>query len=387
MAGSHKAKDSPKGRRDYFLRLLNSKHIDAAIVSDPRHVYYFTGYSTFWLRSTSLLILTHEESCLFIGESRVEDAKKVYDGRIYTFEDYAVNKRMVAYGGFVAEELTKFLKGRKILKRSRRIGLEDWHLPYAYAQAAKRASPKTRFTGISDMILSCRKTKGEDELRNLRRATERLELAYEVARANIAPGRTEIELCRDVMSDSILKHGPFEFSRGDTWVSGKRRTVERKGPPTNRIFHEGDCIILDLQSVENGYWADGARTYVVGKAGEKQQQIFNVLLKAKRKAEVLLRPGTTCRDIYNTVAREIDDAGFSGMFPHHAGHGVGLEDQEGPFFLPGSSERLEEGVVCTIEPGIYHPHVGGFRDEDMYVITKGGFDKLTVSMTKLDQVN
>jgi Xaa-Pro dipeptidase len=379
------AKNSPRERRESFASLLRKKRIDTAIISDPRHVYYFTGYSTFWPRSTSLLILTRGEGYLFLGESRAGDAKKVYDGRIFTFEDYALSKRMIAYGGFVAKELFEFFKVEK-LKGSKRIGLEDWHVPDAYAHAAKLALPKARFTGIADVILSFRKTKGEDELRNLREATDRLEVAYEVARTNITVGKSEIELCRDVMSDSIIRHGPFEFSRGDTWLSGER-TLEMGGPPSNRRFREGDSIILDLQSVANGYWADGARTYIVGKASEKQERIFNVLLEAKRKAEGLLKPGTACRDVYNAVAREIDNAGFSGMFPHHAGHGLGLEDQEGPFFIPGSREKLEEGVVCTIEPGIYHPHIGGFRDEDTYIVTRDGYEKITTPMTKLEQVS
>lgn len=361
--------------------------MDAAIVSDPRHVYYFTGYSTFWPRSTSLLILTREmESCLFLSESRVADAKKVYDGRIATFEDYALSKRMIAYGNFVAEELTKLLKGEKTLRGSRRIGLEDWYIPDVYAQAVKFALPKARLIGIANMILSYRVAKGEDELRNLREATERLDLAYEIARTNIAVGKSEIELCRDVMSDSISRHGSFEFSRGDTWISGER-TLQMAGPPSDRRFREGDSIILDLQSVAKGYWADGARTYIVGKATEEQERIFNALLEAKRKAEELLKPGTACKDVYNIVAKEIDNAGFSGMFPHHAGHGVGLEDQEAPFFIPGSKQKLEKGVVCTIEPGIYNPHVGGFRDEDTYIITADGFEKITTPMTKLEQIS
>jgi Xaa-Pro dipeptidase len=376
-------KNSPRERRHSFLSLLHRKHIDAAIVSDPRHVYYFTGYSTYWPRSTSLLIITPEmDSYLFLGESRAADARKMYDGRIFTFEDYSLRKRMVAYGGFVAEELLEFLKVEKILKRSKRIGLEDWHMPSAYAQAVKVASPKARFTGITDIILSSRRTKGEDELRYIGKATERMELAYEVARAHIAPGKTEMELCRDVMADSIMRHGPFEFSRGDTWVSGER-TIQRSGPPTNRIFRNGDNIILDLQAVANQYWADGARTYIIGPPTQTQKRIFNVILDAKKNAEQHLCPGTACRDVYNAVAETIEKAGFSGLFPHHAGHGLGLEDQEGPFFIPGSKERLEEGVVCTIEPGIYHSDAGGFRDEDTYVITKNGFKKITTPMTKL----
>ena len=375
MTASKEAKDSPRERRDSFIANLRRKRIDAAIVSDPRHVSYFTGYSTFWPRSTSLLIMTNAESYLFLGESRLEEAS-MFDGQIHTFKDYELSRRMIAYGGFVAQELSKFLKGKRILKGSRRIGLEDWHMPYAYVQAVANASPRIRFTGVTDLIMSFRKTKGADELQYIRKATERLELAYAVAKAHIAPGKTEVELCRDVMSDSILRHGPFEFSRGDTWVSGER-TVGRKGPPTVRMLREGDGVILDLQAVANNYWADGARTYVVGAPTQQQERIFNILLEAKRNAEQFLRPGSACKDVYKAVAVTIEKAGFSGLFPHHAGHGIGLEDQEGPFFIPGSKERLEQGMVCTMEPGIYHPQVGGFRDEDIYIITGHGFEKIT----------
>ncbi len=377
MTRDREEKDSPRKRRDAFLNLLRRKHIDAAVVSDFRHVYYFTGYSTFWSRSTSLLILTQAESYLLLGESRAAEARRVYDGHIVTFEDYSLTKRMVAYAGFVAKELSKFLKSERVLKGSRQIGLDDWHMPYAYAEAVALSSPRIRVRGVTEMILSLRRTKGADEIQHITKATERLELAYAVARAHIAPGRTEMELCKDVMSDSILKHGPFEFSRGDTWVSGRERTVVRRGPPTDRIMREGDSIILDLQSVADNYWADGARTYVIGGPSREQERIFNSILNAKRNAEQLLRPGTACKDVYEAVRSTIQKDGYSGLFPHHAGHGIGLEDQEGPFLIPGSHEKLEEGVVCTIEPGIYDARVGGFRDEDIYIITKEGFEKIT----------
>ena len=362
---------------------MNKKRIDAAIITDPRHICYFTGYSTYWARSLSVLILTNADSVLFLGESRASEAGRVFDGRISTFEDYTITKRIVAYEGFVAQELYRFLNDRKLLRGCKSIGLDDWHLPHVYFDAVSHATPRSRLVGISDLILAMRKTKGKDELTNLREATRRLEQAYKTAKANIVIGKSEMELCRDVMSDSILRHGPFEFSRGDTWLSGER-TLEVGGPPSRRKFRKGDSIILDLQAVANNYWADGARTYVVGKPNRKQQEIFNVILNAKRRAEQLLRPGTACKDIYDTVWKEICRAGYSGLFPHHAGHGLGLEDQEGPFFIPGSNEKLEENVVCTIEPGICHPQIGGFRDEDTYIITKDGSEKITTSPLKLE---
>jgi Xaa-Pro aminopeptidase len=144
---------------------------------------------------------------------------------------------------------------------------------------------------------------------------------------------------------------------------------------------------LDLQALCNNYWADGARTYVVGKPKEEQEHIFNVILAAKKKGEELLRPGIASKDVYNAVAREIEKAGYGHGYgwPHHAGHGLGLEVQESPFFIPGSRERLTEGMVCTLEPGIYHPKIGGFRDEDTYIITREGYERITTPTTRLEE--
>jgi len=383
-----KRKNSPRDRRESFVDKLSRKKIDAAIVTDPRHVYYFTGYSTFWPRQTAILILSHDhDSHLFVNSGFFKqgagEAKKVFDGQVSSFVDYDLQKRMIAYEGYVAKEFAKFLTRSKTLRAAQVVGLEDWHIPQAYLKAVSGAVPKVRYIGISDLILNSRKTKGSDELANLREAAKRLDLAYRIAQENIKVGRSEAELCRDVMSDSILRHGPFEFSRGDTWLSGER-TLKIGGPATDRKFRSGDTVLLDLQSLYNNYWADGARTYVVGKPTDEQDHMFNVVLAAMKKGEELLRPATICRDVYNAVAKEITRAGYSGLFPHHAGHGLGLEVQESPFFIPGSRERLEEGVVCTLEPGIYHPKIGGFRVEDTYIITREGHEKITASSSKLE---
>ena len=380
------SKDSPRERRQNLSTTLRRKKIDITILSDPKHVHYLTGYSTFWPRQTSLLVLLNDgQSHLFLGQQRENDARKSYDGEIVTFEDYNLNKRMIAYPGYVAKEFAHFLKTRKTFKGKKTIGVEESHLPLAYTQTISATVRGTRFVDVTPDIMHLRTTKGKDELTNLREATKRLEVAYEIAKRSITEGKSEIELCRDVMSDSILRHGPFEFSRGDTWISGPR-TLEVGGPPTDRRFRRGESIILDLQSTYKGYWADGARTYVVGETNEKQRRLFEVVLSAKKKAEALLKPGAKCSDVYNVVAREIARAGYSGMFPHHAGHGLGLEDQEAPFFIPGSKEKLEEGMVCTLEPGIYHPQIGGLRDEDTYLITEKGFEKFTTSPAFLESV-
>lgn len=107
-------KNSSRERRQYILDRLNRRKIDAAIITDPRHVYYFTGYSTAWPRQTAILILRGDnDSNLFVNSGFFKQgaatAKKVFDGEVSEFVDYDLQKRMIAYEVDVAKELSKFL--------------------------------------------------------------------------------------------------------------------------------------------------------------------------------------------------------------------------------------------------------------------------------------
>jgi Xaa-Pro dipeptidase len=223
-----------------------------------------------------------------------------------------------------------------------------------------------------------RKTKGKDEFVRHSEAAKRLDGAYGVAQAMATVGKTELDLFRAANSEAFRASGPAEQWMhsnvlGD-FVSGSR-TLQIGGPPTARALSAGETVILDLQTCYEGYWADTARTFLVdGRPSKRQVEVYETLLAARTAAQDLLRPGTRARDIYRVVSETIEKAGFDRL-PHHAGHGVGLDGQEPPYFLPNSDEELEEGVLCAVEPGIYDAEAGGMRIEDNYIITRSGFEK------------
>ena len=150
------------------------------------------------------------------------------------------------------------------------------------------------------------------------------------------------------------------------------------GPPTLRSLGNGETLILDLWLTANGYWSDTCRTFVIGEDPTSNQvKLLELLKRAMAAGEDKLRPGVKGFEVYNAVFNVIADAGLANRFPHHAGHGIGLEDQEPPFLIPASNETLIEGMVCTLEPGVYVPGVGGLRIEHNYLITTGKPDRLT----------
>jgi Xaa-Pro dipeptidase len=377
-------KNSPEERRQAFFELMDQKekNVETAVISDQKHIFYFTGFSTWRPRHTSFLFLHRsKEPTLFLGSSVAEKAERSFDGGIATFEDYKLDERMIAYPDFVSGKLREFVQSDKALTGQSILGIEGWQLPDDYLDVLRKSSNSIRFVDVSELILKMRKTKGKDELKFERESSKRLAEAYRVIKKHAVSGATELDLYADANAAVFRKFDSLEYFEvsnvfGD-FVSGSR-TLEGSGGPTKKKMKSGDLLILDLQASYMRHWTDICRTYIVGgrKPNAKQTSVFNVIMNAKKKAELLLRPGTKANDIFKTVSDCIVAAGFHPL-PHHAGHGLGLDDQEAPFFLPSTSEILEEGDVCAVEPGIYDKSFGGMRIEDNYIITSDGFERIS----------
>jgi len=389
-----KGKDSPEERRELFAADLKSKNLDLALISNPKHIFYFTGFpsnlnmsltlmkgprSTSFLSiddtgATSILIGNSEVSNPWVDDSDSKNPLElVYDGEITTYVDYDLNDRMVTYADILSNEFQKWSK--KQLTGVRRLGIEEWHLPKIFRAALLSGGGGPELIGISKNLLSMRKSKGTDEIDNLTSATGMIDFAYKVAQKNSRLGNTEIDVYRRVNFKTFEKYGPFGWIVGDH-ASGERSLLVG-GLATDRKFKKGDTIILDLQTTCNNYWSDLCRTFVIGKKPSgKQEKVAETLSKALDQAQDVLKPGTKGKEIYHAVNGVITEAGYPKL-PHHAGHSIGLDDQEPPWFLPNSEDTVEEGSVVVVEPGVYTEETGGIRIEDAFVITKKGAEKIS----------
>ncbi len=121
-----------------------------------------------------------------------------------------------------------------------------------------------------------------------------------------------------------------------------------------------------------GYNADITRTFFVGDVNGEEERVYGVVLDAQTKAEEAVRPGVEAGSIDGIARRAISDAGYGDFFIHRTGHGLGIDVHEEPYIVQGNVERLEEGNVFTVEPGIYLPgRFGGVRIEDDVAIVGG----------------
>jgi Xaa-Pro aminopeptidase len=225
-------------------------------------------------------------------------------------------------------------------------------------------------------ITAMRRRKDADEIALMRKCMRTTEAGHVWARANIKPGMTELEVYNGVNAACIGDVGRPVIVYGDFAVSpGPER---RGGPPTNRVLNPGDMFILDYSVVIDGYRSDFTNTLVVGKDPTADQQRLQTLcVEAMAAGEKVLHAGTPCRAVYDSVRGVFEKAGVAQYFPHHAGHGLGLEHPEAPYLVREATEVLQSSDIVTLEPGLYVPGVGGVRIENNYLIQDDGYERLS----------
>jgi Xaa-Pro aminopeptidase len=279
---------------------------------------------------------------------------------------------MIAYPDFIAEEMKRIITKFAHL---RRIGVEAWNIPKILISVLPQDAG-THLVDLSSDILSMRAVKDSDEIEALRTSCQLNDFAYSVARKKSTAGNSELDVYASVQYELTRKVGSYQLFAGD-FVSGER-SLEIGGYPTARVLKNGETFILDLWLTTKGYWSDMCRTFVIGtRASAEQKRILEILKQAMTAGEEKLRPRSKGWEVHKAVFDVIAKAGYAKNFPHHAGHALGLDDQEPPFFIPGDNVELRENNVCTLEPGVYIPGVGGFRIENNYLVKSDHIEHLT----------
>ena len=207
------------------------------------------------------------------------------------------------------------------------------------------------------------------------RALEANRAAYEALRGGLHPGVSEkdaYELVREAV-DRVCGAESHEFI-GD--FVGGIRTGAIEGPATDLVLKRGDAFICDLSVRRGDVWSDTCRTFFLGDPTPEQCAAYAAALEVQRLGEDMVRVGVVCEDVKAAAERLLAERGFAGRMPHHVGHLVGPKPYMKPAFEPGDRSALEEGVVCTLEPGIYFEGAWGLRVENDYAVTATGLENL-----------
>jgi Xaa-Pro aminopeptidase len=234
------------------------------------------------------------------------------------------------------------------------------------------------------IIESLRVIKDEREILNIKKAISILGKGLSSILPMLKKKPKEREIALE-LEYQMKKFGAQKLSFDLIVASGKRSALPH-GVASDKKISNGELVTIDLGCSYNGYHCDVTRTFIIGKPGKKQQEIYEIVRDARSIAIENIKPRMTCEEIDGKARDYIKNHGFDKYFGHGLGHGVGLDVHEEPRISKKVKEKIQKGMVFTVEPGIYIPDFGGVRIEDMVYVTESGCRVLTKNIPYIFQI-
>jgi Xaa-Pro dipeptidase len=260
------------------------------------------------------------------------------------------------------------------------VAVEKNHLSLAAWERLRAATDGADPVDAGAQVRFLRARKAPWELELLRRAAEITDRVTEMVMSDLAVGRSELEVAMEI--DLHIAQAGARRSFGTLVQSGPNSALPH-GQPGDRRLRARDLVLLDFGAAWQGYRADTTRMAVVGEPDGRQVEVHSVVLAAHDAALASVRAGVAVGEVDEAARAVVRAAGLGDRFIHRVGHGLGLEAHEDPSLDPGADSPLEEGMVVTVEPGVYLPGWGGIRIEDDVVVESGGARLLTTAGREL----
>jgi Xaa-Pro aminopeptidase len=232
------------------------------------------------------------------------------------------------------------------------------------------------FVSVGGELDVPRMAKDDEELALLQKSAELASSSFLSILEDIRPGALERDIAL-ALEFAMKRAGAEEKSFDFIVVSGPRGALPH-GKAGDRAVGSGELVTIDFGAVCQGYHSDETVTVAVGAPDSRQKEIYGIVKDAHDRAMDAVRPGISLKELDAKARGYIEGKGYGKFFGHGLGHGVGLEVHERPVVSFKSEGVVTEGMVFTIEPGIYIPDWGGVRIEDTVIVTSDGCRPLTV---------
>ena len=339
---------------------------DVFLTSHLPNVRYLCGFTG----SSAALALAPSGSVLFTDGRYTEQARaEVVDARVAIVRKSAL---------LAAAEWLRKRAGRKKLV----IGIEGDHLTVASRVLLLRTlASRVRLHHTAGVVERLRMVKDQEELTCMRSAASLGASLFEVALRKARPGVTEVALAAE-MEYAARRKGAEAMSFPTIVAAGPRSALPHAHPTVSQVPRNG-FVLFDFGFILAGYCSDMTRTVCVGSPTAEARRVYRAVLEAQVAAIAAVRPGVAVGEVDGAARKVLRGAGLARYFTHSTGHGVGLEIHELPRVAAGQQQRLQPGMVITVEPGVYLPQRGGVRIEDMVVVTGSGCEVLTSTSKEL----
>ncbi|MEA3432077.1 MAG: M24 family metallopeptidase, partial [candidate division WOR-3 bacterium] len=225
-------------------------------------------------------------------------------------------------------------------------------------------------------IEELRMKKDEREIKLIKKACEIGNRVLQEVLKKISFRSTEKDISAEI--EFLIKRYGGDKQSFDTIVAAGDNSALPHAIPTGRKIGGENMLLIDMGVFCNDYASDMTRTFLL-KEDKKAKEIYAVVSEAQKRAIEALKPGVELKKIDRIARDYISDNHYGKNFGHSLGHGVGLSVHELPRVSYKSTYKAEEGMVFSIEPGVYIPGYGGVRIEDLILVTKTGYKVITKS--------
>ena len=337
-------------------QLLDRLGLTGFLFTSLPNIRYLCGFTG----TDGALVVTPQEA-VFLTDSR-----------------YTVQARFQVSVGEV-REYTRKLEGVIDCLRgcgASRVGFEADTLAFATVERLKeKGGAAVEWVPVSAELQGLRAAKDADELSAIEEAARLNAEAFEEIVPMMRPGAVEREVA--LALEYALKRRGGEEKAFDFIVASGLRGAMPHGVASERVIQKGELVTIDFGTRVKGYHSDDTVTVAIGDVPPRLREIYALVLSAHDRALEQVRPGLPLKELDGVARRHINECGYGDFFGHGLGHGVGLEIHESPTVSSRSEEIAAEGMVITIEPGIYVPDLGGVRIEDMVLVPASGHRRLT----------
>ncbi|MCH6264943.1 M24 family metallopeptidase [Neobacillus citreus] len=361
-------------RIQIFREFMEQKGVRLSLIWDPDNQYYLSGFRAI-IYSRPIVTLIHADKTELIvpGLEELHALEKAKVDKLYVYyEQIDMAHKEISYLEHLTRLLKKYPAGTK-------LGVELGLLPasvYLFLQ-----EQGFELVDVGQKIINMRAIKDEQEIELLKIAGQLSDYAIGESLKHARAGISELEF--DSYGDKFLleiasKDYPEELIGYANWTcSGIKRSAMPHLYSSTRKFADGDVVVHSRQVWFNGYRAENERTFFVGKPSEKQKDLLKLAIEAQRVGMEMIQPGITAKEVDIASYQVFKKAGYGEYVNHRIGHGLGLSEHEEPYLRFDNDLVLEEGMVYTIEPGVYVPGLGGFRHSDTIILTKTGSFSIT----------
>lgn len=346
-------------RLERVIENMKKAYLPCILVSDPYSIFYLTGRMIH--PGERMLVLVVEDS----GKMTLVCNRLFAQSKSDLFElvEYDDTEDCV---GVLSRYIPDYPAGTK-------IGIDkNWRALFLLSLMQKRSALVPVLGSFA--VDEARALKDAQEADKMRRSSRLNDEAVRRLIETIREGDRECDLAQRY-TQIALSLGAQGVSFEPLICFGAGGAEPHHATDSTRL-QKGDMIILDVGLSLDGYMSDMTRTVVLGRASEQQKRIYHLVLDANEAAKRAVRPGVPLKEIDAAARKVISDAGYGERFLHRTGHGIGLEVHEGADVSASSRAIAAEGMIFSIEPGIYLSGEFGVRIEDLVMVTKDGCECL-----------